>query len=78
MTRENWTGTCEWCGEPDTTLICNNELPEWTEGVACLVCEKMMLDEAERIQRIGHDAEMDILENNMLFALNAHSKEPKA
>ena len=43
--RDTWIGTCEWCGEPETTLTINDDLPDWTEGVACLNCEKSMLKE---------------------------------
>ena len=69
MNKEPWIGACQWCGEPKTTLTCNNELPDWTEGVACLSCEKMMLEEVHKTQRATEGARLDSIDDNILVAM---------
>lgn len=69
MTKEPRIGTCQWCGEPRTALITNDELPEWTEGVACLLCEKSMLKEVQKTQRITEGARLDSIDDDILVAM---------
>lgn len=53
--KDTFIGTCEWCGEPDVLLVVNDDLPEWTEGVACKRCEESMMEEVERQREIELD-----------------------
>jgi hypothetical protein len=69
VNKEPWVGTCQWCGEPETVLTSNDELPEWTEGVACLSCEKSMLEEVQKTQQITEGARLDTIDDNILAAM---------
>jgi hypothetical protein len=69
INKEPWIGSCHWCGEPETTLTHNDELPDWTEGVACLSCEKLMLDEVQKSQRITEGAKLDSIDDDILMAM---------
>lgn len=56
---EKWEGDCEWCGEKSVTLVADDNLPEWTEGVACERCHKSMIEDQCKHDEIEYQQQLD-------------------